>query len=184
MLTANQLRQVAAVSDARDIGNVEIDVILTYLLQLFSEKGVTEHVAFKGGTMLRKMVFGPRGRLSTDLDFTCCTDITVDDLMLMMLEAVDKPFHGIGSGFTSTPSRRATEARSLATWCITPCPWIFLCIAGWCRPALKKSLRSARRNCANDFQRGKINATARAGGNLSVRLLCSPASRGWVKLTW
>ena len=76
-----------------------------------------------------------------------------------------------------------TEARSLATWCITPCPWIFLCIAGWCRPALKKSLRSARRNCANDFQHGKINATARAGGNLFVRLLCSPAGRGWVKLT-
>ncbi len=99
MLTANQLRQVAAVSGARDIGNVEIDVILTYLLQLFSEKGVTEHVAFKGGTMLRKMVFGPRGRLSTDLDFTCCTDITVDDLMLMMLEAVDKPFHGISFSF-------------------------------------------------------------------------------------
>ena len=137
MLTANQLRQVAAVSGARDIGNVEIDVILTYLLQLFSEKGVTEHVAFKGGTMLRKMVFGPRGRLSMSLDFTCCTDITVDDLMLMMLEAVDKPFHGIGSGFTSTPSRRAREARSLATWCITPCPWIFLCIAGWCCPTLK-----------------------------------------------
>jgi len=77
-----------------------------------------------------------------------------------------------------------TEARSLATWCITPCPWIFLCIAGWCRPTLKESLRSARRNCANDFQHGKINATARAGGNLFVRLLCSPASRGWVKLTW
>ena len=33
MLTANQLRQVAARSGARDIGNVEIDVILTYLLQ-------------------------------------------------------------------------------------------------------------------------------------------------------
>ena len=67
MLTANQLRQVAARSGARDIGNVEIDVILTYLLQRFSEKGVTEHVAFKGGTMLRKMVFGPRGRLSMSL---------------------------------------------------------------------------------------------------------------------
>jgi len=36
MLTANQLRQVAGRSGARDIGNVEIDVILTYLLQLFS----------------------------------------------------------------------------------------------------------------------------------------------------
>ena len=87
MLTANQLRQVAGRSGARDIGNVEIDVILTYLLQLFAEKGIMDHVGFKGGTMLRKMVFGPRGRLSTDLDFTCCTDIRIDDLMLMMLEA-------------------------------------------------------------------------------------------------
>ena len=34
------------------------------------DKGVIDHLAFKGGTMLRKMVFGPRGRLSTDLDFT------------------------------------------------------------------------------------------------------------------
>ena len=66
MLTANQLRQVAAGSGARDIGNVEIDVILTCLPQLFSEKGVTDHVAFKGGTMLRKMVFGPRGRLAPE----------------------------------------------------------------------------------------------------------------------
>ena len=67
MLTLNELRQVAARSGARDISKVEIDVILTHLLQLFSEKGITDHVAFKGGTMLRKMIFGPRGRLSTDL---------------------------------------------------------------------------------------------------------------------
>ena len=78
MLTANQLRQVAGRSGARDIGNVEIDRILTYLLQLFAEKGIIDHVGFKGGTMLRKMVFGPRGRLSTDLDFTCHADITAD----------------------------------------------------------------------------------------------------------
>jgi hypothetical protein len=31
MLTANDLRKVAARSGARDIGNVEIDVILTHL---------------------------------------------------------------------------------------------------------------------------------------------------------
>ena len=99
MLTANQLRQVASRSGARDIGNIEIDVILTYLLQLFAEKGIIEHVAFKGGTMLRKMVFGPRGRLSTDLDFTCRTDIGVDDLMLMMLEAVEHSYHGISFRF-------------------------------------------------------------------------------------
>jgi predicted nucleotidyltransferase component of viral defense system len=67
MLTTNQLRQIAARTAARDIGNIEIDVVLTYLLQLFYEKGLTAILAFKGGTMLRKMVFGARGRLSTDI---------------------------------------------------------------------------------------------------------------------
>lgn len=95
MLTLNELRKVAARSGARDIGNVEIDVILTLLLQLFNDAGICEHVAFKGGTMLRKMVFGPRGRLSTDLDFTCRTDIDVDDLMMMILDALGKPYEGL-----------------------------------------------------------------------------------------
>ena len=49
--------------------------------------------------MLRKMVFGPRGRLSTDLDFTCHSDIGVEDLMLMMLDALDRPYHGISFRF-------------------------------------------------------------------------------------
>jgi predicted nucleotidyltransferase component of viral defense system len=95
MLGQNDLRKVAARSGARDIGNVEIDVILTHLLQLFIEKKITEQVAFKGGTMLRKMVFGPRGRLSTDLDFTCRTDISNDDLMVMMLDALDAEYRGL-----------------------------------------------------------------------------------------
>lgn len=95
MLKANDLRKTAARSGARDIGNVEIDVILTHLLQLFVEAGITAHVAFKGGTMLRKMIFGPRGRLSTDLDFTCRTDIHVDDLMMMMLDALNQPYRGL-----------------------------------------------------------------------------------------
>jgi predicted nucleotidyltransferase component of viral defense system len=99
MLSANDLRKVAARSGARDIGNVEIDVILTFLLQLFTERGIMEHVAFKGGTMLRKMVFGPRGRLSTDLDFTCRSGIEIDDLMLMMLEALGAPYHELSFRF-------------------------------------------------------------------------------------
>jgi predicted nucleotidyltransferase component of viral defense system len=99
MLKANQLRQVAGRSGARDIGNVEIDVILTYLIQLFTETNIMDHLAFKGGTMLRKMVFGPRGRLSTDLDFTCRSDIGAEDLMLMMLDALERPYHGISFRF-------------------------------------------------------------------------------------
>ena len=43
MLSANELRKIAARSGARDIGNVEIDVILTFLLQLFAEKGIIRH---------------------------------------------------------------------------------------------------------------------------------------------
>jgi predicted nucleotidyltransferase component of viral defense system len=95
MLAVNELRKVASRAGARDIGNVEIDVILTHLLQLFTESGISGHVAFKGGTMLRKMVFGPRGRLSTDLDFTCRTDIDVDDLMMLLLDALSKPYEGL-----------------------------------------------------------------------------------------
>lgn len=95
MLTAQQLRQVAARSGARDMAIVEIDVILTHLLQLFHEKGLMDHLAFKGGTMLRKMVFGPRGRLSTDLDFTRRTALELDDLMLLLLDALGQPYHGI-----------------------------------------------------------------------------------------
>lgn len=99
MLTTNELRQIAARSGTRETGNVEIDVILTYLLQLFTEKGITEHFAFKGGTMLRKMVFGARGRLSADLDFTCRTDINNDDLTLMILEALSIPYRGLSFRF-------------------------------------------------------------------------------------
>lgn len=95
MLSLNDMRKVAARSGARDIANVEIDIILTHLLELFTERGIMDHLAFKGGTMLRKMIFGPRGRLSTDLDFTCRTDINNDDLMLMMLDALGKDYRGL-----------------------------------------------------------------------------------------
>ena len=109
MLTTNQLRQIAAREAARDLTNVEIEVLLTYILQLFHERGLTEHLAFKGGTMLRKMVFGPRGRLSTDLDFTRRSDISQDDLTMMILEALDQPYHGIQFRFDRDKDWYLTE---------------------------------------------------------------------------
>jgi len=99
MLTTPQLRQSAALSGVRDIGSIEIDVVLTHLLQLFHEHGLTEHLAFKGGTFLRKMVFGPRGRLSTDLDFTRRSEISLDDLTLRLLETLEQPYQGISFRF-------------------------------------------------------------------------------------
>lgn len=76
MISANEIRRIAAKSGARNVKNVETDILLTFLLQLFHERGVLQHLAFKGGTMLRKMVFGPRGRLSTDLDFTATSELS------------------------------------------------------------------------------------------------------------
>ena len=95
MLTTQQIRRIADQSGARDIEKVEIDIILTHLLQLFHEKKITEHIAFKGGTMLRKMIFGPRGRYSTDLDFTLRSDLRDEEVMEMILDALSEPYHGI-----------------------------------------------------------------------------------------
>src|SRR5712675_2008839 len=95
MLTVDQIRRIAQQSGARDISKVETDIVLTYLLQLFYEQGITEHLAFKGGTMLRKMVFGPRGRLSTDLDITLYSQVPRDDIMIALLEAFAQPYRGL-----------------------------------------------------------------------------------------
>jgi predicted nucleotidyltransferase component of viral defense system len=95
MLTIEQIRKIAQQSGARDITKVEIDIILTYLLQLVHEKKITDHLAFKGGTMLRKMIFGARGRYSTDLDFTLRSNFTDEQVMEMMLDALSKPYDGI-----------------------------------------------------------------------------------------
>jgi predicted nucleotidyltransferase component of viral defense system len=92
LLTIEQIRRAAQQSGARDITKVEADIILTHLLQLIHEKGITEHVAFKGGTMLRKMIFG---RYSTDLDFTLRSDFTDEQVMEMRLDALSTPYHGI-----------------------------------------------------------------------------------------
>jgi predicted nucleotidyltransferase component of viral defense system len=99
MLTIEQIRRIAQQSGARDINKVETDIILTFLLQLFHEKGITGHIAFKGGTMLRKMIFGPRGRYSTDLDFTRRTDISDEGIMELMLDALSQPYHGLSFRF-------------------------------------------------------------------------------------
>jgi predicted nucleotidyltransferase component of viral defense system len=109
MLTTSQLRQVAARTGARDIAMVETDIILTHLLQRFHETGLVEHLAFKGGTMFRKMVFGSSGRFSTDLDFTCRSGISLDNLTLMLLDALSDSYQGIAFRFDKDKDWYLTE---------------------------------------------------------------------------
>jgi predicted nucleotidyltransferase component of viral defense system len=73
VLTKPQLARYVHSSGLNDPGFAENEVVLTYLLQLLVERGFIERVVFKGGTCIRKMLLGNRGRFSTDLDFTAPT---------------------------------------------------------------------------------------------------------------
>ena len=55
MLTQPQVQRYSNESGLRDIMIAEKEVVLTFLLQLLSERGILDKLAFKGGTCLRKM---------------------------------------------------------------------------------------------------------------------------------
>jgi len=61
------VKQYASQYDVpEDIADREI--VLTYVLELLTERGHWDRIAFKGGTALRKLLFGLGGRFSLDLD--------------------------------------------------------------------------------------------------------------------
>jgi predicted nucleotidyltransferase component of viral defense system len=95
MLTQAQVQRYSMESGLRDIMIAEKEVVLTFLLQLLSERGILDRLAFKGGTCLRKMFIGRHGRLSTDLDFTGIGEHDHEDLILDMMVAFEQPFNGI-----------------------------------------------------------------------------------------
>ena len=95
MLTQPQVQRYAIESGLRDIMIAEKEVVLTFLLQLLSERGILNRLAFKGGTCLRKMFAGSQGRFSTDLDFTGIEEHDHQDMILEMMAAFEQSFHGI-----------------------------------------------------------------------------------------
>jgi predicted nucleotidyltransferase component of viral defense system len=95
MLTQTQLRRYSAQSGLRDMMIAEKEVVLTFLLQLLSERGILDRLAFKGGTCLRKMFIGSQGRFSTDLDFTGLEEHDHEELILAMMEAFEQEFQEI-----------------------------------------------------------------------------------------
>jgi predicted nucleotidyltransferase component of viral defense system len=95
MLTLPDVRRFSAQSGLRDMMIAEKEIVLTFLLQLLSERGILDRLAFKGGTCLRKMFLGSKGRFSTDLDFTALEEHDHEDLILTMMGAFEEEFHGI-----------------------------------------------------------------------------------------
>src|SRR5260370_12591712 len=95
MLTQRQVQRYSNESGLRDIMIAEKESVLTFLLQLLSERGILARLAFKGGTCLRKMFLGTQGRFSTDLDFTGIEDHDHQEVILDMMAAFDQAYHGI-----------------------------------------------------------------------------------------
>jgi len=82
-------------SGLRDKLVAERDVVLTYALRALLDTGMMDHLAFKGGTCLRKLIFGSAGRFSEDLDFTLDTDRPDDDVLAELVEVFNGEHYSI-----------------------------------------------------------------------------------------
>lgn len=65
-----------------DLDIAEREIVLTYVLRILSDESLLSHLAFKGGTAIRKIYLGGMGRFSLDLDFSAVGDVTPDTLVL------------------------------------------------------------------------------------------------------
>jgi predicted nucleotidyltransferase component of viral defense system len=117
MLTQPQVQRYSTESGLRDIMIAEKEVVLTFLLQLLSERGILERLAFKGGTCLRKMFVGSQGRFSTDLDFTGIGEHDHEEIILDMMQAFEQPFHGIQFAI---PDEGYYETQDGLSWGVNP----------------------------------------------------------------
>jgi predicted nucleotidyltransferase component of viral defense system len=117
MLTQTQVQRYSNESGLRDIMIAEKEVVLTFLLQLLSERGILNRLAFKGGTCLRKMFLGTQGRFSTDLDFTGVEEHDHEEVILAMMEAFQRPFHGIQFAI---PDEGYYETQDGLSWGVNP----------------------------------------------------------------
>jgi len=117
MLPQPRVQRYAVESGLRDIMIAEKEVVLTYLLQLLSERAILDRFAFKGGTCLRKMVIGSQGRFSTDLDFTGLKEHDHEAVILDMMAAFDEPYQGIQFAIADDSYYETTDGLS---WGVNP----------------------------------------------------------------
>lgn len=72
----------------------EREIILTYVLRILSDS-ILPQLAFKGGTCLKKTIFGKTGRFSMDLDFTSVS-IRLEELRNKLKQSLhNKIIYGI-----------------------------------------------------------------------------------------
>lgn len=94
----------------------DLEIVLTYVLQFLSERGHGERMAFKGGTALRKLVFGPGGRFSVDLDFVALGETAPPPQERLFNDLAGTRFRGIELGVKDFRESRQGNFEADATY--------------------------------------------------------------------
>lgn len=94
MIEKKVVDRFAHQSGVRDQLVAEREVVLTYALHALREAKTLDLLAFKGGTCLRKIVFGSTGRFSEDLDFTL-TGKDDQDALTALYEVFNREHYGV-----------------------------------------------------------------------------------------
>ena len=76
-----------------DLDIAEREIVLTYVLRILADQGLLQHLAFKGGTAIRKLYLGNLGRFSLDLDFTAMGEVDSEELILDIVSALHDQSH-------------------------------------------------------------------------------------------
>jgi predicted nucleotidyltransferase component of viral defense system len=80
-----------------------------------ADRDLLPHLAFKGGTAIRKLHLGSRGRFSLDLDFTAVSNIDPETLILEIASVLhDQTYYGLtfsipSSDYYATPTSAGAE---------------------------------------------------------------------------
>ena len=82
-----------------DLDIAEREITLTYALRVMVDHGLSKYWAFKGGTAIRKLYLGNRGRFSLDLDFSAVGEIDPETLILNTVRVFHEQVH-FGIAFT------------------------------------------------------------------------------------
>jgi predicted nucleotidyltransferase component of viral defense system len=105
-----------------DLDIAEREIILTYVLRVMKDQDLLAHLAFKGGTAIRKLYLGGRGRFSLDLDFTAVSNIDPENLILDIVNVLhDQTYYGItfsiqSSDYYATPTSAGAEVTYQHDW--------------------------------------------------------------------
>ena len=105
-----------------DLDIAEREIALTYVLRVMADSGLLDHLAFKGGTAIRKLHLGNRGRFSLDLDFTATGGIDPETFILDFVSAFHESSHfGLtfsiqSSDYYATPDSCGAEVTYQHDW--------------------------------------------------------------------